>query len=164
MSNLNPETNRWRNTISEAFENLDDQLDQENIVITSLVIFDAVRNSYPNLPSDDLIQEVSAHISTALGIAKLLDEGRIEKFKDQDGLTRYKPRNMNPDPIDIASWAIKLLRSQNFNPNDETEFFDAFLRAYRASAQFIRDFAANEKTTCPEIYAKRASLHHPAQK
>jgi hypothetical protein len=59
---------------------------------------------------------------------------------------------INPDPLDIASWAIKLLRSENFHSNDETEFFDAFHRAYRTSAQFISDFKALEKTTCPILY------------
>jgi hypothetical protein len=67
---------------------------------------------------------------------------------------------MNPDPLDIASCAIKLLRFDNFNCDDESQFFAAFLKAYRASEQFIRDFEANEKTTCPIIYAQR----HPAQK
>jgi hypothetical protein len=71
---------------------------------------------------------------------------------------------MNPDPLDIASWAIKLLRFDNFNPHDEEEFFVAFLKAYRASAQFVRDFEAGQKITCPQIYAQRASLRHSAQK
>jgi hypothetical protein len=71
---------------------------------------------------------------------------------------------MNPDPLDIASWAIKLLRFDNFNPHDEEEFFVAFLKAYRVSAQFVRDFEANEKITCPQVYAQRTYLRHPTQK
>jgi hypothetical protein len=71
---------------------------------------------------------------------------------------------INPDPLDIASWAIKLLRFDNFHCDDESQFFVAFLKAYRASEQFITEFNALEKTTCPKIYAQRASLHHTAQK
>jgi hypothetical protein len=71
---------------------------------------------------------------------------------------------MNPDPLDIASWAIKLLRSEHFNLDNEEEFFLAFHRAYRASALFLAEFNALEKTTCPKLYDQRASLHHPAQK
>jgi hypothetical protein len=59
---------------------------------------------------------------------------------------------INPDPIDIASWAIKLLRFENFHCDDETQFFEAFQRAYRASAQFISDFKALEKSSCPKLY------------
>jgi hypothetical protein len=63
---------------------------------------------------------------------------------------------INPDPLDIAFWAIKLLRFDNFKPHDEEEFFVAFLKAYRASTQFVRDFEANEK--------EKTALRHSTQK
>jgi hypothetical protein len=67
---------------------------------------------------------------------------------------------MNPDPLDVASWAIKLLRFENFHCNDESQFFDAFFRAYRASKLFIIEFNAVEKTTCPKIYENRMRQIH----
>jgi hypothetical protein len=62
---------------------------------------------------------------------------------------------MNPDPLDIASWAIKFLRLENFHCNDESQFFDAFHKAYRASEHFLAEFLELEKTTCPKIYETR---------
>jgi hypothetical protein len=57
-----------------------------------------------------------------------------------------------PNPIDVASWAIKLLRFENFNPNNDEEFFDTFHHAYRASALFLAEFKAIEKSACPKLY------------
>jgi hypothetical protein len=42
-----------------------------------------------------------------------------------------------PKPLDIASWAIKLLRYRDFKSEEEEEFFQAFRRAYRESAQHL---------------------------
>jgi hypothetical protein len=61
-------------------------------------------------------------------------------------------RNLNPKPLDIAFWAIKLLHFDNFTSDDEAEFFNAFLRAYRASALFLSEFKTLEKTSCPKLY------------
>jgi hypothetical protein len=61
---------------------------------------------------------------------------------------------VKPKSLDIASWAIKLLRYQEFNSNDESEFFDAFIRAYRVAARQLAEFNANEKTACPKLYGQ----------
>jgi hypothetical protein len=56
------------------------------------------------------------------------------------------------NPLDVASWAIKLLRFEHFNSDNESEFFDAFHHAYRASALFLKEFKTVEKTSCPKLY------------
>jgi hypothetical protein len=61
---------------------------------------------------------------------------------------------LKPNPIDVASWAIKLLRFENSHYDDESQFFEAFLKAYRASAQFISDFNELEKSSCPKLYGQ----------
>jgi hypothetical protein len=79
---------------------------------------------------------------------------RYLTLKTCQHLKRKKSKTVpqKPNPIDIASWAVKLLRFENFHCDDESQFFDAFHRAYRASEHFIAEFKALEKTTCPRLY------------
>jgi hypothetical protein len=88
-------TEKWRETITQGFED-SEHLDEETIIITGLLMFDAIRNSCPQVDVDDVIGEVARAICLSLGLKRLLDQGRIEKYRGADGRIRYREIRFAP--------------------------------------------------------------------
>jgi hypothetical protein len=79
----------WRDAIDNAFENAD-HLDEQSTIITGLLLFDAIRNTYPQLGVDEVIAHLSEALLCSIKLKKLLDSGLVTKFVGSDGLIRYK--------------------------------------------------------------------------
>ena len=79
----------WREAIQDAFEHAQ-ELDEQSTIITGLLLFDAIRNSYPQAEVDDVIAELPEALCVSLRLKRLLDQGLVLKFLGPDGSIRYK--------------------------------------------------------------------------
>jgi hypothetical protein len=59
--------------------------------------------------------------------------------------------NKEVDEIDVAHWALRLLRYSGEKFRDETEFFEAFARAFTAAKTDLRSYAELAKLHGGEV-------------
>ena len=74
-----------------------------DIIMTGLVAFNAICNSYPQVEIDDVIAAVASHVWVALNVRKLVEQGQLEEYKGPDGKTNYRTVP-DSDQIRIVKW------------------------------------------------------------
>jgi hypothetical protein len=93
---------KWQEAIANIFER--EFLDETEIIMTGLLIYEATRHSYPHLDTEDVIRAVASHLWVALNLRSLVDQGKLKKFRGADGQIHFIP---NPDS---ANTRFKILK------------------------------------------------------
>jgi hypothetical protein len=91
---------QWREAIADILEDAEFREDVD-IIMTGLVAFNAICNSYPQVEIDDVIAAVASHVWVALNVRKLVEQGQLEEYKGPDGKTNYR-RVPDSDQIRIV--------------------------------------------------------------
>ena len=83
--------------VSEAFEAVNAEIPEDPTeasvawIATGMILYEAVRNSYPEAEATDVAGIVAQHVQTAIQLGQLVSKGLAERFTGPKGEIRYRP-------------------------------------------------------------------------
>jgi hypothetical protein len=86
--NTNGEKPRWKDALDGMFEKpMNDELAW---MCFGMIVFEGIRNSYPEVDATEVAIEVARHISFHEKICALINQGRLECARHADGKYVYR--------------------------------------------------------------------------